>query len=217
MRKVLPFLAILIPSSLFALSYDSGSGGAGSDQGDILSGSTANSIMYTNGSKAITTTTLLKFDGTNVGIGLTTPAFPLDVTGNVRLSSVSVVDAYNSSFGAVTAASTSTLTWTEVTDRLGEFVTSSFTATMAGYYQVIAEAGAAQTAGSGCLLLKVNGTTIAGGNVCTTGVTALASVLTLSENRILNLSANDIVRIDGSATTANVTFQNMTLTINRIP
>lgn len=140
----------------------------------------------------------------------------LSVVGNITFSSNSIVDAYTSSFGAITAGSTSTLTWTEVTDRLSEFVTSSFTAKTAGYYHVNVDAGASQTAGTGCLLLKVNNVTIAGGDACIAGVTALLGVFDLSMNRTLSLSANDIVRIDGSATTANVTFQKMHLSIIRV-
>lgn len=142
---------------------------------------------------------------------------PVAISGNVTLSSMSVVDAYTTSFGAVTAASTSTLTWTEVTDRLGEFVTSSFTAITAGYYQVTIDGGASQTAGTGCLLVKVNGTTIAGGDACNTGVTALLSVIPVSITRTVNLAANDILRVDASATTANVTFAKLHLSIVRVP
>lgn len=137
--------------------------------------------------------------------------------GNVTLSSNSIVDAYNTSFGAVTAGSTSTLTWTEVTDRLGEFVTSSFTATTSGYYEVIAHAGASQTAGTACILLKVDGSLINGGEACNQGVTGLASILDVSVSRILNLTAGQIVRFDASATTANATFQKLTMTIKRVP
>jgi hypothetical protein len=154
-----------------------------------------------------------------LGIGTqdTAPVATLEVKGDVSLSSMSVVDAYNTSFGSVTSGSTSTLTWTEVTDRLNEFVTSSFTVVIAGYYDIDAAAEASQTAGTGCLLLKKGGTTVTGGNVCTTGGTALATVLPVHVHRILNLAANDIIRIDASATSANVTFQNMTLTITRRP
>lgn len=136
---------------------------------------------------------------------------------NLTFSSNTVIDAVNGSFGSVTAGSTSTLTWTEVTDRLSEFVTSSFTAITAGFYEVTAQAEASQTGGTGCLLMKKNGTTIAGGNICTAGGAALATILPITNNRILNLAANDIIRVDGSATTANVTFQNMTLTVKRVP
>lgn len=139
------------------------------------------------------------------------------ITGDLTVSQASIVDAYNSSFGAVTAASTSTLTWTEVTDRLNEFVTSSFTVTTAGFYEIRVQAGASQTAGTGCLLLKNNGSTITGGDSCVTGATALATVLDVNMVRILNLAANDIIRVDGSATSANVTFQKMHLTIKRLP
>lgn len=217
MKRLLPFLLFFSAFSLFGMTYDSGGGSAGADQGDTLSGGTANAVMYTNSSKAITTGSALTFDGTKVGISTTSPTFLLDVNGTVRFSSNTVIDAYSDSFGAVTAASTSTVTWTEVTDRLGEFTTSSFTATLPGYYEIVAHSGVSQTAGTACFILKTNGTAITGGTVCNQGVTALASILDLSITRILNLSANDIVRIDASATTANATFQKMTFTVKRVP
>lgn len=132
-------------------------------------------------------------------------------------SSASVVDAYSDTSGTITAGSTATLTYTEVVDRLGEFVTSSFTAITAGYYEVIAHAGISQTAGSACLIVKQNGSAFAGSTVCNQGVTALASVLDVSFTRILNLAANDIVRVDASATTANAVFQKLTFTIKQVP
>lgn len=156
--------------------------------------------------------------------GTTTPVTAMTIdggtvtfSGGFSLSSMSVVDAYSDSFGAVNAGSTSTITWTEVTDRLGEFVTSSFTATSGGYYEVISHAGVSQTAGSACLILKVNATSPAGGSSCNQGVTALASILDISITRILNLNAGDIVRLDASATTANATFQKLSLTVKELP
>ena len=141
----------------------------------------------------------------------------LTVDGNVTLSSNSVVDAYTDSFGPVTAGSTATVTWTETIDRLSEFVTSSFTATTAGYYEVIAHAGASQTAGSACLIIKKNNASFAGNTSCNQGVTGLASILDVSITRVLNLSANDVIRLDASATTADATFEKMTMTIKRLP
>lgn len=156
--------------------------------------------LFTGGSSRLTVT--------NTGVSATVP---FTATAN------SVVDVQNPSFGAVTAGSTSTLTWTEVTDRLTEFNSSSFTATYAGYYEVIARAEVSQTAGSACLLLKVNNVMPAGGDSCNQGVTGLLSVLELNLPRILNLAASDVVRIDGSATTADGTFQKMKMTIKRVP
>lgn len=140
----------------------------------------------------------------------------LTITGDVILASNTLIDAYSDSFGAVTAGSTSTVTYTEVVDRLSEFVTSSFTVTLAGFYEVNAHSGVSQTAGSACLILKKNAVSLAGGTVCNQGVTGLASVLDVSLTRILSLSAADIIRIDASATTANATFQKMTFTVKRL-
>jgi hypothetical protein len=141
----------------------------------------------------------------------------LSVSGPVSFAGNSVVDAFNASFGSVTAGSTSTLTWTEVTDRLNEFVTSSFTAVSTGFYEVAVLGNVSQTAGTGCILLKVNGNPILGGESCNTGVTALASVLPVTLDRILKLNAGDILRVDASATTANGTFQKMQLMVKRVP
>jgi hypothetical protein len=173
---------------------------------------TSNQITVTHSAGAITLAAPQNLGTTS------SPTFGgITIVGNPVLSSASVVDAYNASFGSVTAGSTSTLTWTEVTDRLSEFVTSSFTAITAGYYQVTADGGASQTAGTGCLLLKVNAVTVNNGDACATGATALVTNLPISITRILNLSANDIVRVDASATTANTTFAKLHLTIQRVP
>ena len=46
-----------------------------------LSGGTANGVLYLNGSKVATSGTALVFDGTNLGIGTSSPAYKLDVRG----------------------------------------------------------------------------------------------------------------------------------------
>jgi hypothetical protein len=48
-----------------------------------LNGGTANGVLYLNGSKVATSGTALVFDGTNLGIGTTSPATKLDVNGDV--------------------------------------------------------------------------------------------------------------------------------------
>ena len=58
----------------------------GSDQSvtfvgsQTLSGGTANGVLYLNGSKVVTSGSALVFDGTNLGIGASTPLKPLDVS-----------------------------------------------------------------------------------------------------------------------------------------
>ena len=47
-----------------------------------LSGGTANGVAYLNGSKALTTGSALWFDGSNLGIGTSSPAYKLDVSGS---------------------------------------------------------------------------------------------------------------------------------------
>jgi hypothetical protein len=51
-------------------------------QTSTYSGGTANGVAYLNGSKVLTTGTALTFDGTNLGVGTTSPAVPLDVVAN---------------------------------------------------------------------------------------------------------------------------------------
>jgi hypothetical protein len=47
-------------------------------------GGTANGVAYLNGSKVLTTGSALVFDGTNLGVGITSPTVTLDVGGLVR-------------------------------------------------------------------------------------------------------------------------------------
>jgi hypothetical protein len=51
-----------------------------------LSGGTANGVAYLNGSKVVTSGSALVFDGTNLGVGTSSPATPIDV---VSLNSTS--------------------------------------------------------------------------------------------------------------------------------
>ncbi len=51
-----------------------------------LSGGTANGVLYLNGSKVATSGSALTFDGTNLGVGTSSPAYKLDVTGTSRLN-----------------------------------------------------------------------------------------------------------------------------------
>jgi len=46
-----------------------------------LSGGTANGVAYLNGSKVVTSGSALVFDGTNLGVGTSSPAYKLDVRG----------------------------------------------------------------------------------------------------------------------------------------
>jgi hypothetical protein len=48
----------------------------------ILPGGTANGVLYLNGSKVVTSGSALTFDGTNLGIGVSTGTAPLDALSN---------------------------------------------------------------------------------------------------------------------------------------
>ena len=54
-----------------------------------LSGGTANTLVYLNASKALTTLSTLSFNGTNLGINNASPAAPLDIKGALRLTGAS--------------------------------------------------------------------------------------------------------------------------------
>ena len=56
-----------------------------------LSGGTANGVAYLNGSNVLTTGSALTFDGTNLGIGTSSPSFGLDI----RKPNESVLNLYN--------------------------------------------------------------------------------------------------------------------------
>jgi len=49
-----------------------------------LSGGTANGVAYLNGSKVVTSGSALTFDGTNLGVGTSSPATKLDAAGTIR-------------------------------------------------------------------------------------------------------------------------------------
>jgi hypothetical protein len=55
-----------------------------------LSGGTANGVLYLNGSKVATSGSAFVFDGTNVGIGTSSPATKLDTAGTVRSTAQTV-------------------------------------------------------------------------------------------------------------------------------
>jgi hypothetical protein len=66
-----------------------------------LSGGTANGVLYLNGSKAATSGTALVFDGTNLGIGTSSPGDRLDVSraaGNQN-GGISITNTDNNGYG----------------------------------------------------------------------------------------------------------------------
>jgi uncharacterized protein YaiE (UPF0345 family) len=63
-----------------------------------LSGGTANGVAYLNGSKVLTTGSALSFDGTNLGIGTSSPAYKLDVRAATAVAQVKSDTATNAAY-----------------------------------------------------------------------------------------------------------------------
>lgn len=70
--------SVTSPSGLFTNLSASGS--------VTLSGGTANGVAYLNGSKVLTSGSALTFDGTNLGIGTSSPTNKLTVSGNANIT-----------------------------------------------------------------------------------------------------------------------------------
>jgi hypothetical protein len=60
-----------------------------------LSGGTANGVTYLNGSKVLTSGSAIVFDGTNLGIATSSPAYKLDVVGTARVTAAIISDGVN--------------------------------------------------------------------------------------------------------------------------
>jgi hypothetical protein len=69
-----------------------------------LNGGTANGVLYLNGSKAATSGSALVFDGTNLGIGTSSPITKLDVRSDAAVVATSGYAGWH--FNALPAAST---------------------------------------------------------------------------------------------------------------
>jgi len=80
--------AINIGSAVSGATSSISVNGALSATGNVtLSGGTANGVLYLNGSKVATSGSALTFDGTNLGIGTSSPGYKLDVAGgNVNIA-----------------------------------------------------------------------------------------------------------------------------------
>lgn len=138
----------------------------------------------------------------------------LQVTGSITASSHTVINAATTGGQAVTSGNTNLLTETETIDRNGEFTTSSFTVTIAGYYLISGKADTATTAGTGCILFRKNGSAISGATSCSP---TIGADLSLSLTWVENLVVNDVIDMSGSAASDTMTFSNKVLTITRLP
>lgn len=74
--------AVFIGTTLNVASTTTLTGVATLTANPVLSAGTANGVTYLNGSKSLTSGTGLVFDGTNLGIGTSSPANKLDVLGS---------------------------------------------------------------------------------------------------------------------------------------
>jgi hypothetical protein len=81
----------------------------GSSGSLTLNQGTANGVPYLNGSKVVTSGSALVFDGTNLGIGTSSPAYKLDVNGNAQI-------------GNATAATNRTLFINGVANKAGRII-----------------------------------------------------------------------------------------------
>ena len=63
----------------------------------VLSGGTANGVLYLNGSKAATSGSALVFDGTNLGIGTSSPGYALDAQKSVANGVIANFQSTNTS------------------------------------------------------------------------------------------------------------------------
>lgn len=152
-----------------------------------------------------------------VGLGTATPSTKLHVVGEILASSMTVINGRDPTGFAATAGTSNIFAWTETIDRLGEFVTSSFTVVLPGYYEVSVNSEVAGTASTGCIFLKKNGTAITGAQNCSVGPAAVALTMSNSLTWIENLAAADIISVWGSGAGATATFDNLTLSIRRLP
>ena len=70
----------------------------------VLPSGSANGVAYLNGSKVVTSGSALTFDGTNLGVGTTSPAAKLGVAGNIFISGASSYIAFDATQSGSTPA-----------------------------------------------------------------------------------------------------------------
>jgi hypothetical protein len=66
-----------------------------------LSGGTANGVLYLNGSKVATSGSALTFDGTNLGVGVSSPSAPVDIQSNSGGTGIRVIGRATANAGAI--------------------------------------------------------------------------------------------------------------------
>ena len=85
-----------------------------------LNGGTANGVLYLDGSKVATSGTALVFDGTNLGIGTSSPGYKLDVVGATRVAETAAQNGYEVAPGStniLTSYNRTTNTWLTLRQR----------------------------------------------------------------------------------------------------
>jgi len=73
-----------------------------------LNGGTANGVLYLNGSKAATSGTALVFDGTNLGIGTSSPTRKVSIVGSASATYANINSGDNTSLVGILLGGTST-------------------------------------------------------------------------------------------------------------
>lgn len=199
MKKWFFISFLFLSGSLYAMTYDSGGGAAGADQGDILSGSNANAVMYTNGSKAITTDTVFTYNGTTAtvtGLSVTTGVITNLIPGGLTSNRVpyyngsKIVDGANLLFDGTT----STITTLSVTN----LNPSALTTNRVPYY---------------------NGTKLIDGAALTfDGTTSTITTLSVTNLNPSGLTTNRVPYYNGTKLidNANMTFDGTTSTITTV-
>lgn len=128
-------VALVGPQGPAGQTGPAGATGAQGPSGLFTSGSAAGNTPYWNGSSWVVNSSNLFNNGSNVGIGTTSPSEKLEVTGNFRVSgtirtgTVTLPNTAGTNGQVLTTDGTGTATWTTVNTGSVREVANEFTAT----------------------------------------------------------------------------------------